>query len=155
MLTRTVRRPALAAVLCALFVLLAGSPAAATIAEPAGSPPEVADCNNSPGPFPGSPPSAQACFRPYGDQIWVYDFDTPYAAIGEWQNQLYYGGTWNHYRSGDCQSLQGEGQWGLCNYDFYEDSTTHKYGDQGSRVRFRACGPWGCSSWSPWWRNNN
>ncbi|MCG5452164.1 MULTISPECIES: hypothetical protein [Micromonospora] len=148
-------RPAFIVALAALFVLLAGAPAAATIATPAGWPPDVVDCVDAPGPSSSSSSPAQACFRAYGDQIWVYDRDTPYAAIGEWQNQLYYGGTWHNYRSGDCQNLEGEGAWGVCNYDFYEDGTTHRYRDQGSRVRFRACGAWGCSGWSPWWRNNN
>ena len=42
--------PSFIVALAALFVLLAGAPAAATIATPAGWPPDVVDCVDAPGP---------------------------------------------------------------------------------------------------------
>ncbi|MEU3776942.1 hypothetical protein AB0F11_27815 [Streptomyces sp. NPDC032472] len=113
---------------------------------------------------PGTPPSditclsapqgARGCFRTYGDQWWVLDTDTPYAAIAVWENELWDGDSWEPYRNGQCENKLGEGHWGVCNKDYYEDSSRNAYGGYGSRVRWRACGVFGCSSWSAWTRNN-
>ncbi|EID52706.1 hypothetical protein [Saccharomonospora xinjiangensis] len=78
----------------------------------------------------GTPPSsglvcksvtgAYACFEHYGDKWWVKDTATDGAsAVVIWDN--YRNGSL--YRQGECQNRLGSGQWGVCNKNYYEDST--------------------------------
>ncbi|MGW1958359.1 hypothetical protein ACWCPI_37370 [Streptomyces sp. NPDC001920] len=112
----------------------------------AGSPPSDRICTSAQG--------STGCFRKYGDQWWVLDTDSPYAAIVNWENQLWDGASWRSYRNGNCENLLGEGNWGVCNKDYYENSSLNAYGSYGSRLRWRACGVFGCSSWTSWTLNN-
>ena len=93
--------------------------------------------------------TASACFKKYGDQIWVRDTEWSEhpQAIGEWENWLFDGSQWNLYRKGYCYRLY-ETDWGVCNKDFYEDTTTNYFGGQGSRIYWRACSFDGCSAWT-------
>jgi hypothetical protein len=77
----------------------------------------------------GSPPSglpcvattgATACFEAYGDKWWVKDTDSDSAsAEALWQN--FRGGSL--YRDGICRNSLGNGTWGVCNKNYYEDSS--------------------------------
>jgi hypothetical protein len=115
---------------------------------------------------PGTPPSGmecpwtegvRGCFKKYGDQWWVRDTGTDvtaYAAI-LWENHLKdASGSWGLYRSGECDNGLGDGQWGVCNKDYYEDSSRNAWGGYGSRLRWRSCGVYGCTGWSNWVYND-
>ncbi|MFD1149021.1 hypothetical protein [Saccharothrix hoggarensis] len=77
----------------------------------------------------GTPPSglscavttgATACFEAEGDKWWVRDTaaDSASAEAG-WQN-IYQG---SFYRAGVCRNSLGYGTWGVCNKNYYENST--------------------------------
>ncbi|MDN0201220.1 hypothetical protein [Streptomyces sp. S.PNR 29] len=113
---------------------------------------------------PGDSVGNQACFRKNGDQWFVYDGEadllSPYV---NWQNRLSYdnGSTWQSipYRSGKCRNSWPNGNWGVCNKDFYESSSLNKIGGHGSQVRFQLCltsgfDGNGCYAWSNWIDNN-
>ncbi|MEV4658637.1 hypothetical protein [Micromonospora sp. NPDC049301] len=79
----------------------------------------------------GTPPSSglscrpvsgvlQACFEAYGDKWWLRRDSSAYSGVGiEWEN--YRNGSL--YRNGECVSYLPVGTWGVCNKDYYEDST--------------------------------
>lgn len=78
----------------------------------------------------GTPPSsglncrsitgARVCFEHYGDKWWVRDTASDGAsAVVLWDN--YRNGSL--YRQGECQNRLGSGNWGVCNKNYYEDST--------------------------------
>ncbi|EHR60685.1 hypothetical protein [Saccharomonospora cyanea] len=78
----------------------------------------------------GTPPSsgltcreitgARVCFEHYGDKWWVRDTAADGAsAVVLWDN--YRNGSL--YRQGECQNRLGSGTWGVCNKNYYEDST--------------------------------
>jgi hypothetical protein len=96
---------------------------------------------------------AKACFQKYGDKIWILDTSgTTYAAVAPWENYLWNGSSWQLYRTGNCYNRLGKGVWGVCNKDFYEDSSTNAYGSTGSGLRLWAEN----LDWSDyiWIRNN-
>lgn len=78
----------------------------------AGTPPSGLDCVSVTG--------ATACFEHYGDRWWVKDTAADSAsAEARWDN--YRNGSL--YRSGICRNGLGNGKWGVCNKNYYEDST--------------------------------
>ncbi|MBZ9643309.1 hypothetical protein [Streptomyces sp. PSKA30] len=103
--------------------------------------------------------TATACFKPYGDVIYVQDLSPDANEVyAYWQNQLRDStGTWGTYRSGTCTYTGGAYGWGSCNKDFYEHSSSNAWGGQGSRVRVKACvndlGDDTCSSLTVWVNN--
>jgi hypothetical protein len=78
----------------------------------AGTPPAGMPCISVTG--------AVACFQAYGDRWWVRDTaaDSASAEV-RWDN--YRNGSL--YRSGICRNSLGNGAWGQCNKNYYEDST--------------------------------
>ena len=76
----------------------------------------------------GQPPStlpcipttgALACYQAYGDRWYVQDTRADGAsAEAFWQN--YRGGSL--YREGICRNSLGNGKWGVCNKNYYENS---------------------------------
>jgi hypothetical protein len=96
---------------------------------------------------------AEACFEKYGDKWYVKDTKSDgHSATASWINYLSDGRSWIPYRHGSCVNKSGAGKWGLCNKDYYEDSTTNPARGNGSRIQFQACvydsadGTWhGCS----------
>lgn len=84
--------------------------------------------------------TAKGCFTRYGDVWRIQDS----LADGNqtfiyWENWLWNGSSWQPYRSGWCNNNHGAPNWGQCNKDYYESSSTNYYGDQGSRIRFQTC----------------
>ena len=62
---------------------------------------------------------ALACYQAYGDRWYVQDTRADGAsAEAFWQN--YRGG--NLYREGICRNSLGNGKWGVCNKNYYENS---------------------------------
>ncbi|MFF7791581.1 hypothetical protein [Streptomyces sp. NPDC007991] len=83
---------------------------------------------------------AKGCFTRYGDKWSIQDS----LAEGDqtfiyWENWLWNGSSWMPYRYGECSNNLGAPNWGACNKDYYESSSTNYYKDQGSRVRFQTC----------------
>ncbi|WUH89828.1 hypothetical protein OG900_06640 [Streptomyces sp. NBC_00433] len=86
-----------------------------------------------------------------GDQTFIY-----------WENWLWNGSSWMPYRSGWCSNNLGAPNWGVCNKDYYESSSTNYYKHTGSRIRFQVCRRdlvnTGCNPGSisdaPWINNN-
>lgn len=101
----------------------------------AGTPPSGLPCIKTTG--------ATACFEAYGDKWWVKDTAADSAsADAVWQN--YRDGSL--YRQGICRNSLGNGEWGVCNKNYYEDSG----------LRWAACVYDGsedtlirCSTWYP------
>ncbi|MBB4959607.1 hypothetical protein [Micromonospora polyrhachis] len=78
----------------------------------AGSPPSGIPCVSTTG--------AIACFQANGDKWWVKDTSSDSAsAVANWVN--YRNGSL--YRKGGCRNGLGSGKWGVCNKNYYEDST--------------------------------
>ncbi|MFD7656040.1 hypothetical protein ACFV4N_18885 [Actinosynnema sp. NPDC059797] len=78
----------------------------------AGTPPAGLPCVSVTG--------ARACFEADGDKWWVRDTAADSAsAEARWDN--YRNGSL--YRSGICRNGLGNGTWGVCNKNYYEDST--------------------------------
>jgi hypothetical protein len=70
---------------------------------------------------------AEACFEKYGDKWYVKDTKSDgHSATASWINYLSDGRSWIPYRHGSCVNKSGAGKWGLCNKDYYEDSTTNR-----------------------------
>ena len=46
---------------------------------------------------------------------------------------------WQYYRYGECKNSLGQGHWGMCDEDFYENDTVNAKGGQGSIVSVWAC----------------
>ncbi len=83
---------------------------------------------------------AKGCFAKYGDSWRIQDS----LADGDqtfiyWENWLWNGSSWQPYRFGECSNNLGAPQWGACNKDYYESSSTNYYGGKGSRIRFQTC----------------
>lgn len=101
----------------------------------AGNPPSGLPCVKTTG--------ATACFEASGDKWWVKDTAGDGAsAEAFWQN--YRNGSL--YRTGVCRNSLGNGEWGVCNKNYYEDSG----------LRWAACVYDGsedtlirCSTWYP------
>ncbi|WP_328499621.1 hypothetical protein OG828_49190 [Streptomyces sp. NBC_00457] len=113
---------------------------------------------------PGSPPSGMscysnsyldACFKKYGDQLWVRNHSASSPAYMQWENWLYMtNGGWELYRQGNCTTTQlNVGQWGVCNKDFYEN-TTERWDGTGSMLRWRIISGASISSWGPYYLND-
>lgn len=101
--------------------------------------------------------AGEACFELHGDRIWVYDArGDGLATYGQWQNYLRNPSrTWVLYREGTCKNSLGHGHWGVCDKDFYEDSTSpNAVGGQGSGLRIAACTSKVCNGIDTWVRNN-
>ncbi len=65
---------------------------------------------------------AIACFDPYGDRWYVKDTAADSAsAEARWNNYL----SNELYRTGICRNSLGAGRWGVCNKNYYEQSTVH------------------------------
>jgi hypothetical protein len=98
---------------------------------------------------------AEACFEKHGDKIWVLDTSgNGVEADADWENFLRdTTGGWTQYRAGACLNTLTHGNWGVCNMDFYEDTTFNHYGGYGSGLRLAACDGGACSS-EIWIRNN-
>jgi len=84
--------------------------------------------------------TAKGCFTKYGDVWHILDA----AVDGQqtfiyWENWLWNGSSWKPYRSGWCNNDLGGNNWGKCNKDYYESSSTNYYGGKGSRLRFQVC----------------
>ncbi|MEV4624775.1 hypothetical protein AB0J90_00595 [Micromonospora sp. NPDC049523] len=92
------------------------------------------------------------CFKKYGDQWGSQSWSSGTTRL-EWQNQLWNGSRWVLYREGVCINNLGLGEPGVCNKDYYEDSSLNAYGSYGSRVRMSLCNTT-CSGWSSWLYNN-
>jgi hypothetical protein len=116
-----------------ILTLLPSTASAASGASPAESHPSGGPTAAVAGEFnqavAGSPPSglpciattgAIACYQEYGDRWWVKDTALDSAsAEAVWEN--YRNG--RLYRSGICRNSLGNGNWGVCNKNYYEDST--------------------------------
>lgn len=77
----------------------------------AGDPPSGLECVSTTG--------ARACFEKQGDKWWVLDTAADSAsADAVWQN--YRNGSL--HRQGICRNSLGNGKWGVCNKNYYEDS---------------------------------
>ncbi|MEF2528980.1 MULTISPECIES: hypothetical protein [Streptomyces] len=100
--------------------------------------------------------SGNGCFRKYGDQFWVRNWDSPGTGLEvRWENALWDGSRWQTYRTGSCSAYElNTGQWGVCNKDFYENSSTNKWGFKGSQVRWRIVAGTSFGPWSPWHLND-
>lgn len=62
---------------------------------------------------------AKVCYEHDGDKWWVKDTKEDGAsAVAEWVN--YRNGVL--YREGSCRNSLGNGKWGYCNKNYYEDS---------------------------------
>ncbi|MFI5924760.1 hypothetical protein ACIA3K_02140 [Micromonospora sp. NPDC051543] len=107
---------------------------------------------------PGSPPSdlicathkqgnvnAKGCLRLYGDQWWSVNVrgEDMYLV---WKNTLWNGASWVLYREGTCFNDLGAGSWGVCNKDYYENSSVNAFGYKGSELIFQVCSALGCSA---------
>lgn len=107
----------------------------------AGSPPSGMTCVSMTG--------AKACFEKYGDKWWVEDTSADgHSATASWQNWLNTSDRYYEYRTGSCVNKLGAGHWGVCNKDYYEDTSSRR-----SLMKWQACvydsadGTWhGCSS---------
>ena len=100
---------------------------------------------------------SEACFQLHGDKIWVRDdLVDGHAAVGAWQNYLRDpSGTWVLYRYGRCDNKMGAGSWGVCDKNFYEDTTSpNALGGTGSGLRLFACTSVDCIFPYAWIRNN-
>lgn len=102
------------------------------------------------------------CFKKYGDKIYVHDgaFDSMSVYV-LWQNNLRDSNyDWHPYRTGRCEFYGSYPNWGECNKDFYEHSTSpNAKGGKGSRVRIKVCVNVPrytdtCSEWSGYAYNN-
>lgn len=84
---------------------------------------------------------AAGCFRKYGDSWYVQDEGADgLQTYVKWTNQLYNSsGNWVNYRTGTCHNQLGAYNWGVCNKDYYEDSSVNALGGVGSRVSFEVC----------------
>ncbi|BCJ70301.1 hypothetical protein [Polymorphospora rubra] len=95
------------------------------------------------------------CFQKYGD-VWMVTrsvLETGNTSV-QWANQLLNAsGSWATYREGQCINALGHSTFGVCNKDYYENSSRNALGGYGSRLRFRACSTT-CSAWTPWFTNN-
>lgn len=71
-----------------------------------------------------SVPAVEICYQPDGDHWWVQDqaADGASAAV-HWEN--FRGGSL--YRYGICVNSLGNGNWGQCNKDYYEDSVLNGF----------------------------
>ncbi|MET8568963.1 hypothetical protein [Streptomyces sp. NPDC004783] len=124
------------------------------------SPAQAADYDQAtPGSLPSdaictSVTSGNGCFRKYGDQFWVRKWDAVSFDV-RWENELWDGQRWLTYRMGTCTAYTLDvGQWGVCNKDFYENSSTNAYGSQGSRLRWQIVAGTSFGPWSSWHLNN-
>lgn len=141
----------------ALLVAAAALLPVALGASPAEDPLEYA----VPGSFPPdaicmSVTSGNGCFRKYGDQFWVRNWDSPRVGLEvRWENDLWDGNRWQTYRLGSCSAYKlRTGQWGACNKDFYENTSTNKWGSRGSRLRWQIVAGTTFGPWSPWYLND-
>ena len=83
---------------------------------------------------------AKACFDKATDNFWVLDsLADGHSARNAWGNWLWDGSKWQYYRYGDCTNSLGNGHWGVCDKDLYENSSTNALGGQGSEVDVWAC----------------
>jgi hypothetical protein len=106
---------------------------------------------------------AKGCFTRYGDVWAIQDsFGDTYQTFIYWENWIRDGASWRPYRYGECSNNLGAPNWGKCNKDYYESSSTNFYGGTGSRIRFQVCRrqPWAttCNPGSindAAWINNN
>ncbi|GHH69556.1 hypothetical protein [Promicromonospora soli] len=91
----------------------------------------------------GTPtPGGGGCFKKYGDKIFVHDGEPDgWSVYILWSNNLRDSNyEWQPYRTGRCEFYGGYPNWGECNKDFYEHSTSpNAKGGKGSRVRIKAC----------------
>ncbi|MEU5719775.1 hypothetical protein AB0G71_29205 [Streptomyces sp. NPDC020403] len=56
---------------------------------------------------------------------------------------------------GTCSAYQlNNGQWGVCNKDFYENTSKNYYEGYGSRVRWQIVAGTTFGPWSAWQTNN-
>ncbi len=135
-------------------MLASASPASASTdgnqSATAGTPPQLdsAQCHEI--------DASVACFEPSGDKIWVLDHKADgKAAAGYWENYLRdSAGDWIIYRNGQCTNHLTAGNWGYCNYDFYEDTSSNADGGKGSGIRVYPCTETGPITSYTWVRNN-
>lgn len=80
--------------------------------------------------------AAEGCFVSYGDHLWVKDTSADgLVASVYWENRLWNGSSWVLWRNGRCENHLGNGKWGGCNKDFYENGTNpNALGGKGSEV---------------------
>ncbi|MFI8090905.1 hypothetical protein ACIF9R_21720 [Streptomyces sp. NPDC086080] len=84
--------------------------------------------------------TAKGCFTRHGDKWTIQDsLAEGNQTFVYWENWLKNGSTWAPYRSGWCNNNLGAPNWGVCNKDYYESSSTNYYGSEGSRIRFQTC----------------
>ncbi|WP_406416551.1 hypothetical protein OH809_38505 [Streptomyces sp. NBC_00873] len=99
---------------------------------------------------------AFSCFQKYGDVLQVYtaQTDTVMRMSVQWRNEIKKkDGGWELYRYGECFNDLGTRTFGVCNKDFYENSTVHN-GYQGSRISIKHCIKGTCEPWSVWALND-
>jgi hypothetical protein len=73
------------------------------------------------------PAPLEVCYEKNGDRWWVLDLRADGAsALVYWFNYRGPGAT--PYREGFCVNSLGEGVWGQCNKDYYENSDLEGYG---------------------------
>ncbi len=100
-----------------LTLLLSTASAAAVAVEfnravASGPPPQTLACASTTG--------ALACYQQDGDRWWVQDTASDGAsAEAFWENRR----NGDLYRHGICRNSLGNGTWGVCNKNYYEDST--------------------------------
>lgn len=96
------------------------------------------------------------CFQPYGDVWMVSTSPTDSGRISvQWENRLRNAsGAWVTYRTGQCINDLGRDQIGVCNKDYYENSSYNALGGYGSMIRYKACTSVACTNFLPWQYNN-
>jgi hypothetical protein len=72
------------------------------------------------------PATVEVCYEKNGDRWWVLDLESDGAsALVFWFN--YRGSGANPYREGFCVNSLGEGVWGQCDKNYYENSGLEGY----------------------------
>jgi hypothetical protein len=102
--------------------------------------------------------AGQACYVPSVERIYVYDaWKDGHGVSAQWENYLRDpNGNWVLYRRGYCTNSLGEGNWGYCQKNFYQDDTyPNAVGGQGSGLRVYACiNNVVCNGTETWVRND-
>ncbi|WP_245266972.1 hypothetical protein [Saccharomonospora piscinae] len=69
-------------------------------------------------------PKVEICYQAYGDRWWVRDLEADGASSAvKWEN--FRNGSF--YRNGICVTSLGQGVWGQCNKNYYEDSAVYGF----------------------------
>lgn len=88
--------------------------------------------------------TAKGCFTKNDDLWYIQDaFPDGSQTFVYWENWLWSGdgpgAQWKPYRYGECTNNLNAPNWGKCNKNYYESSSTNFYGGKGSKIRFQTC----------------